>query len=110
MTQSELAKEMHVGKVTMGGLIDRLEEAGLVERRADATDRRARRIFMTAPGESLVKQMQLVSEKLNAEILKGIPNRDVVKVEEILTRVKKRLLDMDAVPGNSSPVGRISGD
>lgn len=110
MTQSELAKEMHVGKVTMGGLIDRLEDGGYVERRADATDRRARRIFMTPKGANLVKRMQVVSETLNAEILRGIPDRDVVKVEEVLARVKKRLLDMDAVPGSASPEGRITGD
>jgi MarR family transcriptional regulator for hemolysin len=111
MTQSELAKEMHVGKVTMGGLIDRLEEAGYVERRADAEDRRARRIFMTTGGKSLVRRMQSISESLNMRILDGISDRDVVKVEEVLMRVKKKLLEMDAVPGSSSaPEGRVTGD
>jgi MarR family transcriptional regulator, transcriptional regulator for hemolysin len=109
MTQSELAKEMNVGKVTMGGLIDRLEEGGYVERRSDAEDRRARRIFMTAKGTNLVKRMQVVSEKLNAEILRGISDKDVVKVEDVLSRVKQKLIEMDAVPGSAS-AGRITGD
>lgn len=112
MTQSELAKEMQVGKVTMGGLIDRLEEAGYVERRGDANDRRARRIFMTPAGKMLVRRMQVVSEKLNATLLEGIPDKDVVKVENVLALVKKKLVEMDAVPGSSSsePPGRIVGD
>jgi len=110
MTQSELAKEMHVGKVTMGGLIDRLEEGGYVERRSDPTDRRARRIYMKPKGANLVEKMQTVSEDLNAEIFGGIPDRDVVKVEAVLARVKQKLLDMDAVPGSASVAGKIAGD
>src|SRR5204862_397702 len=40
MTQSQLAEELDLGKVAVGGLIDRLEKSGLVRRDADATDRR----------------------------------------------------------------------
>ena len=40
MTQSQLAEELDLGKVAVGGLIDRLEKAGLVRREADANDRR----------------------------------------------------------------------
>jgi DNA-binding MarR family transcriptional regulator len=110
MTQSELAKEMHVGKVTMGGLIDRLEESGYVERRADASDRRARRIYMTRKGVAMVEKMQTISENLNAEIFREIPDRDVIKVESVLKRVKNRLIEMEAVPGGAASAGRIAGD
>ena len=108
MTQSELAKEMDVGKVTLGGLIDRLEESGYVERRTDRSDRRARRIFMTGQGAELVLEMQIVSENLNQKILEGISDRDVVKVEKVLARVKKTLIAMDAVPANAGK-GKIVG-
>ena len=108
MTQSELAKEMDVGKVTLGGLIDRLEESGYVERRTDRSDRRARRIFMTGPGAELVLKMQIVSENLNREILEGISDKDVVKVEKVLARVKTTLIAMDAVPANAGK-GKIVG-
>src|SRR2546427_10678958 len=40
MTQSQLAEELDLGKVAVGGLIDRLEKSGLVRRDADASDRR----------------------------------------------------------------------
>jgi DNA-binding MarR family transcriptional regulator len=109
MTQSELAKGMDVGKVTLGGLIDRLEESGCVERRADPTDRRARRIYMTPKGAALVKKMQVVSTTLNEEILEGIPDKDVIRVEKVLARMKQKLVSMDAVPNNSSS-GKILGD
>ena len=110
MTQSELAKEMDVGKVTLGGLIDRLEESGYVERRADSRDRRARRIYMTPRGTALIKKVQGMSEALNAQILEGISDKDVVKVEEVLSRVKQKLISMDAVPGNSPGGKVVDGD
>jgi DNA-binding MarR family transcriptional regulator len=106
MTQSELAKGMDVGKVTLGGLIDRLEESGCVERRSDASDRRARRIFMTKKGAILVKEMQIVATMLNEEILDGIADKDVIKVENTLARIKEKLVSMDAVPTTAG--GRIA--
>ena len=108
MTQSELAKKMDVGKVTLGGLIDRLEERGYVERRIDRSDRRARRVFMTAQGAELVMKLQTVSENLNREILEGISDKDVVKVEKVMARVKKTLIAMDSVPANVGK-GKIVG-
>lgn len=109
LTQSELAKGLDVGKVTLGGLIDRLEESGCVERRADKSDRRARRIFMTPKGRKIVTKMQVVAEEVNREILEGISDKDVVKAEEVLARVKQKLVSLDAVPGNSTS-GRLAGD
>src|SRR2546428_12526826 len=45
MTQSQLAEELDLGKVAVGGLIDRLEKAGLVRRDPDATDPAGHRVF-----------------------------------------------------------------
>ncbi len=50
MMQVDLARLLDVGKVSIGGLIDRLEATGHVERRSDAKDRRAKRIFITEQG------------------------------------------------------------
>src|SRR5262245_21708678 len=57
---AELAKLMDVGRVTLGGLIDRLEVAGYVYRRADKQDRRARHVFITDAGYALIEQMRVV--------------------------------------------------
>ena len=58
MMQTELAKVMDVGKVTLGGLIDRLEAGGLVKRQPDPTDRRAKRVVMTPKGTKLLAEIQ----------------------------------------------------
>lgn len=50
MIQTELARAVESGKVSVGGLVERLVAAGLIERRPDAHDRRARRLFVTEKG------------------------------------------------------------
>ncbi len=53
MTQRQLAQELFVTKGNVSGLIDRLVEAKLVERRSSAQDRRSHSLFLTQKGESL---------------------------------------------------------
>src|SRR3546814_8612329 len=50
LTQTELARALESGKVSVGALVTRLEALGLVERRDDSRDRRIRRIFLTDTG------------------------------------------------------------
>ena len=64
MAQSDLAGQLDLGKVALGGLVDRLEAAGLVERRADAKDRRMKRIFLTAAGRKVVRKMRSISGQI----------------------------------------------
>ncbi len=47
MKQVELAERLDVEPITAGRIVDRLEEAGLVERQRDPVDRRAWRLFLT---------------------------------------------------------------
>src|SRR5271170_539745 len=52
MSQVALAEELDLGKVALGGLIDRLEKTGLVSRRPDDDDRRVKRVFLTKRAEA----------------------------------------------------------
>jgi len=101
MMQTELSKSMDVGKVTLGGLIDRLEAGGYVERRPLPGDRRAKRVVMTGRGTRLLAQIQKVARVVNAEIMSGIPSGEISRVEALLHRMKDQLISMDAVPGSS---------
>src|SRR3546814_12822384 len=56
LTQTELARALESGKVSVGALVTRLEALGLVERRDDSRDRRIRRIFLTDPGYVAMQQ------------------------------------------------------
>ena len=91
MLQTELARGLDVGKVTVGGLVDRLEAAGYVTRTPDAVDRRAKRIVITDQGRVVLKQMVSVGERLNGLILGGLSRADVERTEEILSAMKDNL-------------------
>lgn len=91
--QSDLARELEVGKVTIGGLIDRLETSGIVERRTDAKDRRIRRVFITQKGFDVIEQMQLIGRELNTLIMKDITLDKIHLAEEVLHEMKVNLRD-----------------
>ena len=94
MMQVDIARHMDVGKVTIGGLIDRLEAAGFVERRLDEEDRRARRIFITDKGFEVIAEMQKAGNKLNRSILMGVSAEDQRITEDTLARVKANIREM----------------
>lgn len=106
MMQTELAKVMDVGKVTLGGLIDRLEAAGLVKRQADPSDRRAKRVVMTPKGTKLLSDIQSIATKVNDQILNGIGRNDISRAETVLYKMKQQLISMDAVPGGGNSDNR----
>src|SRR3954447_1053597 len=57
MRQIELAELLDVEAITLSRIIDRIEEAGLVERVADPSDRRAWRLHVTAKAMPLIEKL-----------------------------------------------------
>ena len=94
--QSDLANFMAMSKVSLGKLVDRLEAGGYVLREPHPNDRRAHLVSVTAKGEELVERIQSTGQRLNDEILGGIPEEDIRQTEEILHRIKVRLIELDS--------------
>ena len=94
LTQVELARLLDVGKVTVGGLIDRLEENGLVERTPDPNDRRVRRITVSPKGRKLVDEMQAVALELNNQSMVGVSEQEKKVLVDILSKMKENLLSL----------------
>ena len=89
--QGALAEMLEVEPNTLGRMIDRLQEAGLVERRADPTDRRAWRIFLTDKGNGLLDKLRPFGrETLNAA-LEGVSEADRTQFMATLARVHTNL-------------------
>jgi DNA-binding MarR family transcriptional regulator len=91
LLQTELARDLDVGKVSVGGLIDRLEAGGYVTRQPDKSDRRAKRIQMTEKGREVLRQMVKVGHELNQLILAGLPETEVATTEHALTVMKDNI-------------------
>lgn len=94
MPQRQLADELDVGKVALGGLVDRLEAAGLVERRADADDRRVKRVFLTPEGKSLVSRLRDSSTEGERRLMDGVSEGDLEVAVRVLRTMKDRLLGL----------------
>jgi len=105
MIQSDLARELDVGKVTVGGLIDRLELSGHVERHADPHDRRLRRVFITDKGYGVIEQMQAIGRDLNSVIMKGVPFDQIQAAEEVLHQMKINLRNALNFAGTDADLG-----
>jgi MarR family transcriptional regulator, transcriptional regulator for hemolysin len=110
MRQIELSKVMDIGKVTLGGLIDRLEASGYVERQPEPGDRRANRVVMTPKGIGLLAQIKKVTKGVNARIMSGIAAEEVLCAEDVLHRMKERLIAMDAVPKSAGSAAEKTGN
>ncbi len=92
MTQSQLAEELDIGKVAVGGLIDRLEKSGLVRRDADAADRRVNRVFLEPKSKQLIARMRKISHRMNEQILAGLNDEQLEASAVTLDAMKANLL------------------
>ena len=92
MTQSQLALELDLGKVAIGGLIDRLEKSDLVRREADASDRRVNRVFLQPQSKQLISKMRKVSHTMNEVILRGLTEPELEASALTIESMKKNLL------------------
>ncbi|MBR9909974.1 MAG: MarR family transcriptional regulator [Gammaproteobacteria bacterium] len=92
--QSALAEQMGLGKVALGGLVDRLQANKMIERRADPADRRINNLFLTAKGKRVVKEMRQLTLEANVDILRGISVAEVKAAGEVLIKLKHNLQDM----------------
>ncbi len=106
LLQTELARDLDVGKVSVGGLIDRLEAGGYVIRQADKSDRRAKRVQVTDKGREVLKEMVKVGRDLNLIILEGVSKAEIETTEKALIKMKENIRRAIGDLGdNELPVG-----
>lgn len=72
MSQNEMAAICEVEPITVARLVDRLEARGLVERRADPSDRRIRRLHLLPAARPILETINEARESMNARITAGL--------------------------------------
>lgn len=93
INQSQLADLLEVEKITLARLVDRLECAGWVERRADADDRRMRRLFLTDKARPILARMHALADELHEEALEGVDQGQRETLRRLLARMKDNLAE-----------------
>jgi DNA-binding MarR family transcriptional regulator len=91
-TQSEIADALGVGKVTLGGLVDRLEARGLVRRELSAADRRVKYVLLTAKGRRAVARTRVIRPLVDEFIMRGISPRLREELAGALLLMRSNLL------------------
>ncbi|MFT3957215.1 MAG: MarR family transcriptional regulator [Piscinibacter sp.] len=74
--QASLAATIGFDRATIGGVIDRLEQKGLLQREVSVLDRRARSLQLTPAGERLLAAVRPVVEGLQADILAPLTRKE----------------------------------
>jgi DNA-binding MarR family transcriptional regulator len=98
LRQVELADALDVEPITLCRIIDRLAEAGLVERRADEVDRRAWRIHLTDKAGPLIEDLRGIADTFLEDILVGISPAEQAEVRRVLEQVRANV----AASGNTA--------
>src|ERR687885_2023244 len=76
LCQQELAERLLVTKGNVCGLIDRMEQAGLIVRRPDPEDRRVHRLELTPAGRRLYAEAVPAQERLIASLLAPLEDQE----------------------------------
>ncbi len=91
INQGGLAELVEVEPITLCRMVDRLQEADLVERRADPMDRRAWRLFLTARASALLDEMRPLALGLFDEAMMGLSADERDGLIHALARVRTNL-------------------
>jgi DNA-binding MarR family transcriptional regulator len=89
LRQVELADILELEPITLCRIVDRLEEAGLVERTRDPEDRRAWRLELTGKAEPLVKRLGAIAEEMSAEAFAELSEQEIETVRSCLARIRE---------------------
>ncbi|NRP94839.1 HTH-type transcriptional repressor NicR [Marinobacterium sp. xm-g-59] len=72
MEQSQIAQSIHYDKATIGGVIDRLEKRGWVERKSNPKDRRAKLVTLTKEGRNALEEITPVVKALQDQVVANL--------------------------------------
>ncbi len=92
--QKELAALVGIDSSSLVRLLDILSRQGLVERRVDAADGRARLVHLTAAGEQRVAEIRRELAQGEAEMLVDFPDTEIAVMLEQFERLDQRLQDL----------------
>jgi DNA-binding MarR family transcriptional regulator len=91
INQGTLAELLEVEPITLCRMVDRLEESGLIERRANPSDRRAWQLYLTTKGLPLIDDLRTLADAQYGVTLDGITTDEQDQLRDILERMRANL-------------------
>jgi MarR family transcriptional regulator for hemolysin len=90
-TQLELARAVGIEGPTLTRHLDALEQAGLVERRRDPSDRRAVQVELTEAGERLHGTLLRAVIAFNRRLTAGLGEQELRRLRQTLARLEQNV-------------------
>ncbi len=100
ITQNELAEFLEMEPIAVGRVIDRLQKAGFIERRADPRDRRVWRLHLLPKAHAVVDDMEQIASELLRQAQRGVSAAEMKSMMSVLARMKDNLNALDDAPAS----------
>lgn len=95
-SQATLAEKLEMQPIAVARILDRMEEAGLVERQPDPNDRRAVKLFLAAGAGPLMTQLRGIAEEVLGLVLEGVSPERQTEVAQLLQAMRANLERADS--------------
>ncbi len=92
LNQRELADELGIETPTIVRLLDGMEKQGFIERRVEASDRRAKQIHMTGRGRDIADEIDKLACEIRREVLGGVDDRDKATALQVVSLMAGNIL------------------
>jgi len=89
LTVSALAKRSELDMATLTGILDRLEGAGLIERKTNPVDRRSLYICLTPRGKETAEEVGKIIEEANRDFTRALSKEEREKILNFLVRLRQ---------------------
>jgi MarR family transcriptional regulator, transcriptional regulator for hemolysin len=91
LAQHQLADFIGIESATLVPILDSLATRKLVERRTDASDRRAKTVHLTAQAAPVVSEIEQIANDLRRELTSGIPLEDLATCVRVFEQIQARI-------------------
>lgn len=91
LSQKELCERLHIKPATITVMLQRMESAGLFERRQDLNDQRISRVYLTEHGKKVVEEVKIVTKEIEEECFSNFTQEEKVLIRRLFMQIRDNL-------------------
>ena len=95
LTHTELAERLQNTPATITKMLQRMEKAGFIQRRPDASDQRVSRVYLTEAGRAIQAQLQAIWDTMEADTFAGFDEQELPLLRSYLERIRQNLIEVN---------------